>query len=192
MPRIIFIRHGETDWNAEGRFQGQKDIPLNARGRAQARRNGETLIAAMPDVVEFDFVASPLYRTRETMEIARGAMGLDPAGYRTDPILKEITFGHWEGYTAPELEIRYPDLVAQRDGDKWGFVPPGGESYADLSVRVGAWLDTVAYDTVVVSHGGVCRVLQGLLSDLDPHAVTMLNIRQDRVMVWDGEHISWI
>ncbi len=153
---------------------------------------GETLIAAIPDVVEFDFVASPLYRTRETMEIARGAMGLDPAGYRTDPILKEITFGHWEGYTAPELEVRFPDLVAQRDIDKWGFVPPGGESYADLSVRVGAWLDTVAYDTVAVSHGGVCRVLQGLLSDLDPHAVTMLNIRQDRVMVWDGEHISWI
>ena len=116
MPRIIFIRHGETDWNAEGRFQGQKDIPLNARGRAQARRNGETLIAAIPDVVEFDFVASPLYRTRETMEIARGAMGLDPAGYRTDPILKEITFGHWEGYTAPELEVRFPDRVGAVSG----------------------------------------------------------------------------
>ena len=192
MPRIVFIRHGETDWNAEGRFQGQKDIPLNQRGRAQARRNGETLIARMPETVDFDFVASPLARTRETMEIARAAMGLDPLAYHTDPILKEITFGHWEGFTAAELEARWPDLVAAREADKWAFTPPFGESYADLSVRIGAWLDTVENDTVAVSHGGVCRVLQGLLGDLDPQGVTMLNIRQDRVMVWDGEHIRWI
>jgi len=192
VPRIVFIRHGETDWNAEGRFQGQKDIPLNRRGRGQAQRNGQALKAALPDAAEFDFVASPLARTRETMEILRAAMGLDPEGYRTEPILKEITFGDWEGFTAPELKARWPNLVAEREVDKWGFVPPHGESYADLSVRIGAWLDTVAYDTVAVSHGGVCRVLQGLLAGLDPQGVTMLNIRQDRVMVWDGEHIVWI
>ncbi len=192
MPRIVFIRHGETDWNAEGRFQGQKDIPLNPRGRLQARRNGEVLKARLPEAVDFDFVASPLARTRETMEIVRAAMGLDPTAYHTDPILKEITFGDWEGYTAAELQVNWPDLVAARESDKWGFTPPFGESYADLSVRIGAWLDTVENDTVAVSHGGVCRVLQGLLADLDPQGVTMLNIRQDRVMVWDGDHIDWL
>ncbi|SHE74660.1 probable phosphoglycerate mutase [Kaistia soli DSM 19436] len=192
MPRIVFIRHGETDWNAEGRFQGQKDIPLNQHGRSQARRNGETLKTRMPEAIDFDFVASPLARTRETMEIVRGAMGLDPSAYHVDPILKEITFGHWEGYTSSELHAQWPDLVAAREADKWSFTPPFGESYSDLSVRIGAWLDTVESDTVAVSHGGVCRVLLGLLQGLDPETAPVLNIRQDRVMIWDGEHVIWV
>ncbi len=79
------IRHGQTDWNAEGRLQGQKDIGLNDKGRAQARHNGATLRMLVGDRVDqFDFVASPLSRTRETMQLARREMGLDPLAYRTD------------------------------------------------------------------------------------------------------------
>lgn len=192
MPRILFIRHGETDWNAVGRFQGQKDIPLNARGRAQAERNGRVLGAAVPDILAFDFVASPLARTCETMEILRGAIGLDPMGYRTDPMLKEISFGHWEGNTESELRALWPAQIAAREADKWDFVPPGGESYADLSIRIEAWLNTVDRDTLVVSHGGVCRVLLRLIAGFAADVATMLNIRQDRVMVWDGAQIAWI
>ena len=98
------IRHGQTAWNAEGRLQGQKDIPLNDTGRAQAAGNGRALKAILRDTVsDFDFVASPLGRTRETMELLRGAMGLDPSAYRTDPRLVEVSFGDWEGHTLPEL-----------------------------------------------------------------------------------------
>lgn len=192
MPTLVFIRHGETDWNAEGRFQGQRDIPLNARGRLQAQRNGRVLAERMPETAGFDFVASPLERTRQTMEIARGAMGLDPSAYRLDPILKEITFGHWEGYTASELEARWPDQVTAREGDKWGFVPPAGESYQMLSIRIGTWLAGLDKDTVVVSHGGVCRVLRGLLLDLDDRATPNLDVPQDRVFVWSGAEARWL
>jgi broad specificity phosphatase PhoE len=191
MPIIVFIRHGETDWNAEGRFQGQRDIPLNARGRLQAERNGRVLIERMPEAAGFDFVASPLERTRQTMEIARGAMGLDPSAYRLDPILKEITFGDWEGYTGPELEVRWPDQVLAREGDKWGFVPPLGESYEMLSRRIGGWLAGLERDTVVVSHGGVCRVLRGVLLDLDRNTTPNLDVPQDRIFVWNGA-ASWL
>ena len=77
---IYMIRHGQTDWNAEGRLQGQQNIDLNALGREQASRNGEDLLALIGDRVgDFAFVASPLARTRETMELLRAAMGLDPA-----------------------------------------------------------------------------------------------------------------
>ncbi|BCP52530.1 phosphoglycerate mutase [Kaistia sp. 32K] len=186
MPILVFIRHGETDWNAEGRFQGQRDIPLNARGRIQAQRNGRVLLERMPEAAGFDFVASPLERTRQTMEIARGAMGLDPSAYRLDPILKEITFGDWEGFTAPELEARWPEQVVAREGDKWGFVPPAGESYEMLSVRIGQWLESLDTDTVVVSHGGVCRVLRGLLLGLDKDTTPNLDVPQDRIFVWNG------
>ena len=103
---IYMIRHGQTAWNAEGRLQGQKDIPLNDTGRSQAAGNGHALKGILGDTVsDFDFVASPLGRTRETMEILRRAMGLPPLAYRTDPRLVEVSFGDWEGHTLAELKV---------------------------------------------------------------------------------------
>jgi len=96
--RLIFLRHGETAYNAENRLQGQLDIPLNARGREQARALGgalRTLVGREIDRLDEAqaFFASPLERARETMEIARDAMGLAPRRYRLAPVLKEISFG---------------------------------------------------------------------------------------------------
>ena len=77
---LYFIRHGETDWNAVQRYQGQTDIPLNDKGRAQAARNGRTLISRLgPAAATLDYVASPLSRASETMAIVRREMGLAPA-----------------------------------------------------------------------------------------------------------------
>ena len=89
MPLIYFLRHGQTDWNAERRFQGHLDIPLNETGRGQASRNGRALAAAIGEAGAFDFVSSPLVRASETMEIVRREMGLDPKAYRTDLRLRE-------------------------------------------------------------------------------------------------------
>ena len=73
-PPIYFLRHGETDWNAAGRLQGRADIPLNAKGRGQARRNGGMLAELIDKPSAMHFVASPLTRTRETMQIARACL----------------------------------------------------------------------------------------------------------------------
>jgi histidine phosphatase superfamily protein (branch 1) len=105
---IYFLRHGETDWNRALRYQGQHDIPLNEQGRAQARRNGEALRALLPDIAAAEFVASPLSRARETMEIARAGLGLAPSGYRVDDRLKELHYGHWEGQLAADLPALDP------------------------------------------------------------------------------------
>ncbi|ADZ71738.1 histidine phosphatase family protein [Polymorphum gilvum] len=185
---LIFVRHGQTDWNAEGRMQGQQDIPLNDTGRAQARRNGAALAAFLRaealSVGDFRFLASPLGRTRETMELLRAEMGLPPQDYGLDDRLKELTFGAWEGYTLEELAGRTPDLVAARKADKWGFVAPGGESYGMLSVRIGGWLRSVDGPSVVVTHGGVIRVLHGLLLAVPPAEVPKLDVPQDTVWIW--------
>jgi probable phosphoglycerate mutase len=98
-PLVYFVRHGQTDWNAENRLQGQADIELNALGREQATQNGRKLAGLIPDPQAFDFVASPMKRTRATMELVRAAMGLDPYAYRTDPRLVEVNFGDWQGFT---------------------------------------------------------------------------------------------
>ncbi|MHA7774093.1 histidine phosphatase family protein [Roseibium sp. M-1] len=188
---LIFVRHGETDWNHEGRMQGQRDIPLNATGKTQASRNGEMLRAFLAregiDAQTLDFVSSPLGRTRSTMERLREAMGLDPKTYRLEDQLKEITFGSWEGFTLEELADEEQDLILQRRADKWGFVPPGGESYEMLAERIGVWLRTVDRPSVVVSHGGVYRVMRGLLEGLDKTIVPKQDVPQDKVFVWrDG------
>jgi len=186
---LVFIRHGETDWNAEARLQGQRDIPLNDTGRAQARRNGTVLARDMPDAAGFDFVASPLGRAHETMILLRGAMGLGASGFRTDPALIEITFGVWEGFTLAEIDADGSVEARRRQADKWGYVPPRGESYAMLSERVIRWLGTIDRDTVAVSHGAVGRVVQGLLLGIDPEEVPNLPIPQDRMFVYrDGGH----
>jgi broad specificity phosphatase PhoE len=164
-PLLYFIRHGETDWNVEGRLQGQHDTPLNRAGLGQAARCGDILRDLLArdgrDPRDFDYVASPLVRARKTMELVRAGLALDPAGYRTDPRLAELSFGRWEGLTFADLKASAPDTraLAAREHDKWGFRPPGGESYADLLVRVSAWHASVARDTVAVSHGGVARTL---------------------------------
>src|SRR5690606_31810148 len=107
-PLVYIVRHGETAWNVEYRLQGQADVPLNDEGRRQATANGLRLAQLIPNPEEFDFVASPMQRTRSTMELIRAAMKLDPTDYRTDPRLMEMSFGDWQGFTFAELEAQNP------------------------------------------------------------------------------------
>jgi len=192
---IYMVRHGQTDWNAESRLQGQKDIPLNETGRRQATENGATLARMLRrDASAFDFVSSPLGRTRETMERLRQAMDLDPLEYRVDERLKEVSFGSWEGFTLPELKLQTPERIAARRLAKWDFIPPGAdaESYEILSWRVGAWLKDVSKPTICVSHGGVIRALFKLLGKMEPDEAAAAAIPQDRILrVVDGS-VGWL
>ena len=195
--RLIFVRHGETAYNAENRLQGQLDIPLNARGREQARAVGQTLGARIGSEIEAleaagAFIASPLKRARETMEIARDAMGLLPSRYRLDPVLKELNFGIWEGMTWREVEGRYPRDLEARKRDRWNFAPQGGESYAMLAKRVGSWLEGLTGDVFVVSHGGVARALMSLIAGVAPAKAAEAPITQGRSLCFENGACRWI
>lgn len=172
LPLFYFVRHGETDWNAERRLQGGRDIPLNDRGRSQAARCGDTLSDLMADrgktPAAFAFVSSPLSRARETMEIMRGVLGLPADGYAVAPRLAELSFGRWEGMTYREIAAVDRTALVLRERDKWNFKPPGGESYGDLLARVRAWHDGVTGDIVVSAHGGVARALMVLFGVRSP------------------------
>ena len=133
-PTIYYIRHGETAWNAAGRFQGSQDIPLNDLGRTQAMASGGILA----DLLARDghaasalrFVASPLGRARLTMELMREKMNLPSNDYAVDDRLREIGFGQWEGMTLSEMQLHDTVTFAARHVDKWGTAAPSGESYA--------------------------------------------------------------
>lgn len=193
-PAIFFVRHGQTDWNAEGRLQGQADTPLNETGREQAAGNGRKLLELVKDPAAIDFVASPLSRTRETMEILRAAMGLDPKAYRTDPRLVELHFGDWQGHTYDELELVDPGCSARRDADKWHFVPPGeaAESYEMLSARIRSWFQEVSRDTICVTHGGVIRSIFRLTRQHSIEECAALPIPQDKVLRYENGRLDWL
>ncbi|QFU15886.1 histidine phosphatase family protein [Microvirga thermotolerans] len=190
-PTIYFIRHGETDWNVEGRLQGQRDIPLNDVGRVQAEEAGRRLQALVPRAEDLDYVASPMLRTRETMERMRAAMGLYPDYYRLDERLIELTFGAWEGLTWKEVRQREPQLAALRERDKWNYVPPGGESYAMLAERVRPILDDLTRDTALVAHGGVARAFLAVACGVSTRHAASIDIWQGKILVIQGRSHRW-
>ena len=126
---LVFIRHGETDWNRDLRFQGQRDIPLNPRGRRQAARNGRAVAGILREG-KWQLIASPLGRAVETMEITLGSAGEKGRWFATDPMLMEANYGEWEGLTLDDIARRHPKESHAREVDKWGYAPPNGESYA--------------------------------------------------------------
>jgi probable phosphoglycerate mutase len=192
-PKIYFIRHGETDWNLEGRLQGQKDIPLNDVGRVQAEEAARKLEALVPHFEDLAYVASPMTRTRETMEILRATLGLHPEVYRLDDRLVELTFGTWEGMTWKEVRKAEPALAALREQDKWHYAPPGGgESYAMLVDRIRPILDDLTRDTVIVAHGGVARAFLSICCGVSSRQAASMDIWQGRILVIEGRSYRWV
>jgi alpha-ribazole phosphatase len=156
--RLIFIRHGETEWNATLRYQGHANIPLNDRGRAQARAAATRLASAKVAAM----YTSDLVRAAETAAIVGEAFGITPL---VMPELREINVGEWEGHTPEELYRRFPDHMREYDRDPARTVRIGGESYAMLQERALVALNRIQErhrrdETVlVVSHGGTIRAV---------------------------------
>jgi probable phosphoglycerate mutase len=191
-PVLYYIRHGLTDWNMASRLQGGRDVPINARGRAQAACCADILRDLLAcegrSASDVGYASSPLVRARETMDILRATLGLERTGYAIDPRLAEIAFGDWEGLTYPEILARDADVVAKREHDKWDFRPPGGETYAEVALRVAAWLASLERDTVVTAHGGTARALVAVLGIAPPEKAVHEPIEQGVVYLFaDGK-----
>jgi broad specificity phosphatase PhoE len=192
MPTIYYIRHGETEWNADGRLQGVQDVPLNDLGRRQATNAGSILAGLFArdgrNGQSLSFVASPLGRARSTMELVRGVLNLPVDGYAVDDRLREIGYGSWEGSTLAQMQAADPAVFAARQVDKWTVSPPGGESYAEVQARMSDWYDQLTADTVAVAHGGTARALMVALGIETPDSAADLTIEQGAVYVFgDGE-----
>ena len=159
MTELLLVRHGETDWNRERRFQGHADPPLNEAGREQARELADRLsgedIAAV--------YTSDLLRARETAEILAAALDAEIVALRE---LREIDVGSWQGLTWPEIEEHHPDGAARwhQNGHGWD----SGETYEQLGKRIVAALREIASNhpgqrVLVVGHGGTVRATRAFV-----------------------------
>src|SRR3954452_8349541 len=187
-PVIYFIRHGETSWNKQGRLQGTQDVALNELGRAQAAHAGHVLadlfVRDGRDKASLPFVSSPLGRARSTMDRVRRVLELPPEQYLLDDRLREIGYGVWEGSTLAEMQAADPELYARRLAAKWTLAPQGGETYAEVEVRMRDWYDELRADTVAVAHGGTARALMVALGIETPASAADLLIEQGAVYVF--------
>ncbi len=157
MLRVILVRHGETIWNIEGRYQGQKDIPLSTRGVEQAR----LLAAGLRDVPLDAAVSSPLRRALDTCLTCIESRGLT---VETDSRLMEIKHGAWEGMTAEEIEAAYPGEYRLWHTAPYKVQMPGGENLEDVRCRARAAFDDYArrYDgrtLLVAAHDAVNKAV---------------------------------
>lgn len=187
---IYLLRHGETAWNCEGRLQGHGDSPLTERGLAQAVAMGGALRRAIDaaELARYTLVSSPQGRALATARCVAAVTGHDPAGIVQEPRLMECGFGKWEGEIYNDIEDLYPDEWRAREADHWGYVPPGGESYAMVAERIAAWLAEQSEDArlIVISHGLAGRILRSLYSGAPRQAVFTMAEPQDALFCLSG------
>jgi probable phosphoglycerate mutase len=174
---IYLVRHGETEWNREHRLQGRLDSPLTPQGRAQAHRAGRLL--ARLGVGSLPVFVSPLGRTRATLAILGEETALGPV--TVEPRLIELSLGSWDGQSLAQIQARRPDLLAGTTTENWYFRAPDGESLADASQRLGAWLGERNGPVIAVSHGMAARVLRAVYLSLPPEAMMDHPLNQNEI-----------
>ncbi len=175
--RMLFVRHGESEWNAVGRWQGQADPPLSSRGRRQARAAASAIGAV--DAI----VASPLQRALETALILSEELGIGPV--LLEPSLVERDAGEWSGLTRSEIEHAFPGYLA--DGRR----PPGYEADHLMLERILAAVANIADsngdgDVLVVTHGGVIYALEQHLGGAFERKPNL----GARWFAWHGDRLS--
>lgn len=158
MTHFILIRHGETDWNVEGRYQGQLDIRLNERGRQQSYDLISLLDVRKPSMI----YSSDLSRARETAEILGSELRVP---ILLDPRLREIDLGSWEGMLFEEIQAKYSELLVLRKQDPHNVSAPGGETLIQVQNRVFAAIDDIRKihqneSVAIVSHGLPLAIVQ--------------------------------
>ncbi|MGI5837675.1 MAG: histidine phosphatase family protein, partial [Chloroflexota bacterium] len=148
MTRLLLVRHGQTDWNLEGRWQGASEVPLNAAGWRQAKEIADELAVQRVDAV----YSSPLSRSYDTARLIAQRQGL---GAAVDPRLKEINLGRWEGMLSGRIAEEYPELYRQWSEDPRPIRPPEGETIREVHDRAIALVEEL-----VNSHpeGNICLV----------------------------------
>jgi probable phosphoglycerate mutase len=178
---IYLVRHGQTVFNAEGRFQGQSDSPLTTLGETQARRIGRRLRDLVGD--DATLVASPLGRTQHTARIIAEALD-HRRPIQLDARLAEVTMGVWDGMTGEDIDFAYPGARDGLSRFDWWFHSPDGESHTVFCTRLADWLAEAQAGPkplVTVSHGGASRVLRGLYLGLPKEEALRLDTPQDAI-----------
>ena len=174
MTSIVLIRHGETDWNIEGRYQGQADPPLNNQGVQQAKK----LTTELQDIGLDILYTSTLRRTKQTADIINKMLMIP---VKDEPRLQEIHQGDWQTRLRSEIEDLYPELFLEWETDPWKVTPPGGEHLSEVQSRVYAAIDEILQNNEqkmigLVTHRIPIALIKVRYQDMDPDIVRSIHL----------------
>lgn len=176
-PMIFLVRHGETEWNSAGRYQGAMDSPLTPRGRAQALSVARALVSELTDPPpRLRAYVSPLGRARETAAIIGQSV---PIEIQLEPRIAEISLGTWDGMSMYEIEMEFPESLSGTNSQDWYFRSPDGESFDAAFARVSGWLGDITSPALVVTHGLTSRFIRGIYEGLSKRDMLQLAVPQD-------------
>ncbi|HET6485240.1 MAG TPA: histidine phosphatase family protein [Spirochaetia bacterium] len=189
--KLVLIRHGQTEWNAQRRTQGQRDSPLTETGLRQADHLGQRLRTLSPRA----FFCSDTGRARKTADrITLANPGFPPV--RPEPRLRELDFGEWEGLAHDEIRTRYPDLYRIYRSDPARFRAPGGEAFPDVQMRFLSFAEELHPESdgtvIAVTHSGTIRVALLALTGRPLSEVWALpSVAETSVSVLSWERGAW-
>lgn len=185
---IYLLRHGQTQFNAEHRLQGQCDSSLTLQGRQQAQAVGQALAKQIADINDWTMISSPLGRAVETAQYVAAELGYPLQQIQTDPRIQEVALGEWEHAVAPTIKAAHPEFNEMKD---WFFQAPGCEPYEQVVQRVGSWLADPALPQrlIVISHGLTGTILRGVLANMSYQQTWQQDRPQDAFYYWDGEQL---
>lgn len=188
-PTIYLLRHGETKWNVEGRYQGQKDSPLTNNGKEQARINALKLQKNIENFDEVKIFSSPLGRAKSTSFILCDELNIVRDKIVFDERLTEFDYGLFEGELKSFCQDKYADVFQAREADKWWYQIENGESYEIVTNRLKLWLDEVKEEEVivVVAHEMINRALRGLYFNYEHNKTLKLRQSNDLVLLLSGD-----
>lgn len=182
MSQIIYLlRHGETVFNTQGRYQGELDSPLTDIGIEQVQQNADMLKSLIGNPQDWKIISSSLGRALQSTEIICETIGYDFNDVEKDHRLAEVAVGNWAGLTTKEIEQSWPSLLENTDRYNWYFNAPNGESYDSVVARLTDWLDSVKDEqkVIVISHGLTGRILRGIYAGLAKNNALKLDVSQD-------------
>ncbi len=174
MTKIVVIRHGETDWNIEGRYQGQADPPLNSKGILQAKKLAQDLQNSGLEIL----YTSPLLRAKQTAQILSDKLGIPIID---EPRLMEIHQGDWQTRLRSEIQSLYPDLFTAWETNPWEITPPGGENLSQVQTRVNGSIDDIlasnSYQKIgLVTHRIPIALIKVRFQHMDPDIVRTIHL----------------
>ena len=177
LPIIYLLRHGQTLWNAEGRYQGQLDSALTLKGEEQAKANAVKLSKYI-DIKEVKFFSSPLGRAKATAKIIAKCNSLEYSEIIFEDAIQEFNYGIFEGKTKEYCKTIYAKEFFEREADKYHYILEGGESYVKVFERLNRWLVSVEDEKVIVlvAHEMINRALRGIYCNMSTDK--MLTLRQ--------------
>lgn len=191
---IYLLRHGETNYNTQGRYQGQLDSPLTERGREQVQQNARMLKSLIGDADEWTILSSPMGRAMQSTAILCETLGYDSNKVRQDSRLTEVAVGQWAGLTMAEIQQQWPALLTNTDAFNWYFRAPDGETYEAVTSRISDWLEEIQREpkVIAISHGLTGRILRGLYAGLGREDALKLAVSQDMFFKLSNNTITTI